>query len=158
MQFLCLQFCSCACFLFIAEAFLRVSDSALWCFLLRCFSHSSFFIFLKFLLSRFVEVFCASLCQHYCGFCLNTCASCFWFWHGRCNCFASCGVSAPGFLAVVSFLWKPFFFCTTSEVICILPRPRDSWCYFLCAISSTKSVHKIVYHELSKGNMWKSGL
>jgi hypothetical protein len=80
-----------------------------------------------------VEVFCASLCQHYCGFCFNNCASCFWFWHGRCNCFASCRVSSPRFLTVsfffvatflflhyFSFLWQPFFFCTTFLFCCNL--------------------------------------
>lgn len=108
MQFLCFQFCSCARILFIAEAFLCVSDSGMRCFLLWCFSHFSFFSWNYFFLA--VEVFCASLRQHYCGFCFNTCASCFWFWHGRCNCFASCRVSSPRFLTVSFFFVATFLF------------------------------------------------
>jgi hypothetical protein len=34
----------------------------------------------------------------------------FGFWHGRCNCFASYGVSAPGFLAVSFCFVATFLF------------------------------------------------
>ncbi len=98
------NFCSCAHFLFIAEAFLCVSDSALQCFLTLCK-----FFFLKLLLSRrrgflplCVNIIVVSA--------FNTRASSFWFWHGRCNCFASCRVSAPRFLAVSFFFVATFLF------------------------------------------------
>jgi hypothetical protein len=47
----------------------------------------------------------------------------------------------PDIWLFLSFLWQPFFFCSTCEVIYILPRLRGFWYYFLCAISSTKSLH-----------------
>jgi hypothetical protein len=33
------------------------------------------------------------------------------------------------FLHYFSFLWQPFFFCTTFEGICNLPRLRGFWCF-----------------------------
>ncbi len=79
-------------------------DSALQCFLTLCK-----FFFLKLLLSRrrgflplCVNIIVVSA--------FNTCASSFWFWHGRCNCFASCRVSAPRFLAVSFFFVATFLF------------------------------------------------